>query len=189
VTAVVLGPSDSIERRHLALTALRTSITAAGMVLVYFVAPINLREHATIAGRLAVGLALFIAALAYEVRAIARARHPILRAAVAMALIIPLFIVVFSWTYLTMSLSSPAAFGLRFSRISALYFTVTVFSTVGFGDIAPKTDIARLVVTAQMLCDVVVVVAVVRLLLGVAHGALDKRSSTSENAQPLKDAR
>ena len=39
------------------------------------------------------------------------------------------------------------------TRTSALYFSVTVFSTVGFGDITAKTDAARLVVTAQMLLD------------------------------------
>jgi voltage-gated potassium channel len=55
-----------------------------------------------------------------------------------MALVLPLFIIVFAWTYLTMSLSSRLAFGQRLSRISALYFTVTVFSTAGFGDIVPR---------------------------------------------------
>ena len=35
------------------------------------------------------------------------------------------------------------------TRTDALYFTVTVFSTVGFGDITAKTEAARLVVTGQ----------------------------------------
>jgi len=35
------------------------------------------------------------------------------------------------------------------------YFTVTVFSTVGFGDITAKTEAARLVVTGQMIVDLV----------------------------------
>ena len=34
-----------------------------------------------------------------------------------------------------------------------LYFTVTIFSTVGFGDISAKAEAARLVVTAQMFLD------------------------------------
>ena len=56
------------------------------------------------------------------------------------------------------------------TRTTALYFTVTVFSTVGFGDITPHTDLARLVTTTQMLADLVVVAVVVRLILGAAKG-------------------
>ncbi len=157
------------------------------MMLVYFIAPIDLRTHASVVGRLTVGLALFVAALGYEIRAITRARHPMLRAAVAMALILPLFIVVFAWTYLTMSHSAPAAFGQRFSRVSALYFTVTVFSTVGFGDITPKSDIARLVVTGQMVGDLIVIAVVVRLLLSAAHGALDLRNAETNDGEATSE--
>jgi hypothetical protein len=34
-----------------------------------------------------------------------------------------------------MSLDNPATFTERFSRSDTLYFTITIFSTVGFGDI------------------------------------------------------
>ena len=50
----------------------------------------------------------------------------------------------------------------------ALYFTITVFSTVGFGDITPRTDPARLIVAAQMLLDLALIGAGVRLILNVA---------------------
>ena len=68
-----------------------------------------------------------------------------------MATVIPLFLVVFSWIYITFSTSDPAAFGQTLDRTTALYFTVTVFSTVGFGDITAKTDLARLVVTLSLI--------------------------------------
>jgi len=42
------------------------------------------------------------------------------------------------------------------TRSDSLYFTVTVFSTVGFGDITPKTELARLLVTGQMVVDVII---------------------------------
>jgi hypothetical protein len=38
-------------------------------------------------------------------------------------------------------------------KVGAMYFTVTVFSTVGFGDITAKTDLARTLVTVQMLVN------------------------------------
>ena len=57
---------------------------------------------------------------------------------------------------------------------------MTVFSTVGFGDITPKTEVAQLVTTDQMLVDLVVVGVVVRLILTTAsrgtRSAVDARS-------------
>jgi hypothetical protein len=131
--------------------------------------------------RLAVALVVFVVILANEIRLISGHDRPMLRATVAMATIIPLFIVLFAWIYLTMARAYPAAFGVPLSRISALYFTVTVFSTVGFGDITPKTDVARLVVTVQMLADLAVVAVVIRLILGAAARGVDrlKESSTT----------
>jgi hypothetical protein len=70
-----------------------------------------------------------------------------------------------------MSISSQRAFGQQLTHVSALYFAVTVFSTVGFGDITAKTDAARLAVTAQMICDLAVVAVVVRLIFGAARGS------------------
>lgn len=168
---------ENIERRHLLLTALRAVLTAALVLVVYFTVPISPHPHESIVFRLSVGLALFIAALTYEVQAIAKHGRPLLRAADAMALVIPMFLVVFSWTYLTIARSAPGSFSQPLNRVGALYFTVTVFATVGFGDIVPRTDAARLTVTAQMVCDLIVLALVVRLILGAARGSLAARAS------------
>ena len=79
-----------------------------------------------------------------------------------------------------MARAYPNAFGVPLSRSSALYFTVTVFSTVGFGDITPKTDVARLVVTVQMLADLAVVAVVIRLILGAATRGVDRQKVSTE---------
>ena len=131
--------------------------------------------------RLAVALALFIAILLFEIRQITVHDQPMLRATVAMATLIPLFLVLFSWIYLTLSRSDPAAFGGPMSRVTALYFTVTVFSTVGFGDITPRTDVARLVTTVQMMADLAVLALVVRLILSAAsRGTARLHEQTAE---------
>ena len=44
-------------------------------------------------------------------------------------------------------------FGEHLSHTDGPYFAVTVFSTVGFGDITAKTEGARLAVTGQMIAD------------------------------------
>jgi voltage-gated potassium channel len=143
----------TFERSHLAKTIVRAVVSVALLLSIYYVFPIEHRAHQSVALRLSVALAIFAVVLAIEVRFIAIHDHPMLRAGVAMATIIPLFLVMFSWIYLTMSASNPTAFGGQLNRTSALYFTVTVFSTVGFGDITPKTDMARIVAMVQMLAD------------------------------------
>jgi len=156
------------ERSQLVKTGLRAVLGAGILVAIYYLAPIPHRAHESIVPRVGVALVLFAVVLTFEVRQIIKNDHPMLRATVAMATIIPLFIVSFAWIYLTLSRSDPATFGMLLSRTSALYFTVTVFSTVGFGDITVKTDPARIVVAIQMLTDLVVLAVVVRLILGAA---------------------
>jgi hypothetical protein len=156
------------ERSHLINAGVRAIATASIVLALYFSLPVIPREHQSVALRLAVALAFFVAVLLFEIRRITEHDQPMLRATVAMATIIPLFIVLFSWIYLTMSRSDPKAFGVVMSRVEALYFTVTVFSTVGFGDITPRTDAARLVTTVQMMADLVVLALVVRLILAAA---------------------
>jgi hypothetical protein len=99
-----------------------------------------------------------------------------LRATDAMALVLPVFIVVFAWVYLTMSLSAPGAFSEPLNRTAALYFAVTLFSTVGLGDIAPVSQAARAVVTVQMVADLIVIAVVVRLIFGAARGTASTRT-------------
>ena len=54
-------------------------------------------------------------------------------------MIVPLFLLLFASTYFLMERASAASFTQPLTRTDALYFTVTVFSTVGFGDISPKS--------------------------------------------------
>ncbi len=162
------SPLGAFERSHLVKTGIRALLTVTLLLAAYYLLPIEHRAHQSVALRLGVALALFVAVLAVEVRLISGHDQPVLRAAVAMATIIPLFLVLFAWIYLTLSNSDPAAFGAQLDRTSALYFTVTVFSTVGFGDITAKTDTTRLVVTVQMLADLAFVAVVIRLIFGAA---------------------
>ena len=168
------------ERSHLVKTLVRAVVSAVLLVTLYYVIPIEHRGHQSVALRLSVALALFAAVLAVEVRQIAKHDYPMLRAGVAMATIIPLFLVLFAWIYLTMSASDPNAFGVVLDRTGALYFTVTVFSTVGFGDITPKTDPARIVAMVQMLSDLAVLAVVVRLILGAATRGMARLRTSGE---------
>ena len=120
--------------------------------------------------RLAVVAALVIAVLLWQIQRISTAELPELRAIEALGIVIAVFLVGFSIIYLSMSHNAPRTFsGQPLDHTRALYFTITVFSTVGFGDIVPRTDAARLIVAAQMLLDLAIIGAVVRLLFNAAR--------------------
>jgi hypothetical protein len=57
----------------------------------------------------------------------------------------------------------------------ALYFSMTVLSTVGFGDIHATGSIGRGVVTAQMLFDLVFVASAVGLVVGSIVSRTDRQ--------------
>ena len=147
---------------------LRSVATATLLLVVYYLAPIEQRPHQSTVWRVAVALALFVVVLAIEIRAIQKSDQAMLRAGVSLATIGPLFLLLFAWIYLTMSRSNPGYFSIHLDRTESLYFTVTVFSTVGFGDITPQVDIARIVTMVQMIADLAVIAIVVRLIFTAA---------------------
>lgn len=68
-----------------------------------------------------------------------------------------LTVVLFSTTYYSLALGVPGQLvGIR-TKTDALYFAVTVLTTVGFGDVHAAGQVARVVVTIQMGFDVVFV--------------------------------
>jgi len=128
---------------------------------------------------------LFLGVVSFELSAVVRAPLPVPRAAVAMARVLPLFIVLFAWIYVAMSTSDPSTFSEPLSKSAALYFTITVLSTVGFGDITPVADAARLMVSMQMICDLVVIGILVKLITGVAKHARAQRMASGGAEEDL----
>ena len=103
--------------------------------------------------------------MAWQVRGILRSDAPVLRAVESVALTIPLFLVVFAAVDVTLASTDPGAFTESLTRTDALYFVVTVFATVGFGDISPVSEVARALTTVQMVCDLLLIGLVLRVFL------------------------
>jgi len=85
--------------------------------------------------------------------------------------------VLFASTYLVMDRISRANFTQPLTHTDALYFAVTVLTTVGFGDITPRTEAARLVVTGQMITDVVIIGLAIQVIIRAARKGQRRRSA------------
>jgi voltage-gated potassium channel len=121
-------------RRLTAWAALRSVLVAAVLIVLYYVLPLDRPWDSGTAERLLIGLLVFAGVMVWDVRIIAGSRYPGVRAAEAVALILPFFLLLFASTYFEMERASAANFTQPLTRTDALYFTVTVFTTVGFGE-------------------------------------------------------
>lgn len=158
---------------------LRALITAVVMVALYYVLPLDRRsDMSVIVLELGVGVVLLTGVVVWQVRAILRSRYPGIRAVQSLAVITPLFLLFFAATYFILSVGDAATFTERLSRSDAIYLTVTIFATVGFGDISAATETARLVVTTQMLLDLVVLGLGIQVILGAAKRGKARTSDT-----------
>jgi voltage-gated potassium channel len=179
------SPTDVAVTRHPLLVALlRTTGSILAVLVLYFVLPLDRGFSAGTVAGLAAGVLALGLLVAWQVRAILRSRHPAVRAVEAIALSLPLFLLLFAGTYVVLSGSEPGAFTEPLSRIDSLYFVVTVFATVGFGDITPVTEGARVLVTLQMVGDLLLIGLVLRLFLtAVDRGR--RRAAGQEGPPPL----
>ncbi len=165
-------------RRRLVVRAvLAPVIIIIGLLLLYYLLPLVDRRQVSTVVSLILGLLIVVVLLAWQINKIKTSRYPRIRAIEALSLSAPLFILVFSAAYFATSQTSPHAFNQDLSRTSALYFAVTVFSSVGFGDIVPVTDLARVMVIIQMLGDLVLVGMVARVILGAVQSGLRRHES------------
>jgi hypothetical protein len=174
--------ADLTPRRRRWLIArglLRALATTVVMVTLYYVLPLNRRDDTFTFAVLATGVGLLAVMIAWQVGAIESADYPAIRAVQALASTTPLFLLLFASTYLLLSRSDAGTFTEPLTRTDSLYFTVTIFATVGFGDISAQTEAARLVVTAQMLLDLVILGLGIQVILGaVKRGKADPDAET-----------
>ena len=169
-----------------AIAALRAIATVAVLVALYYLLPFdgNGAGLSTFA-KLALGLVLFLGLMTWHVRLIGKSANPALRALEGMFLGVPLFLLLFAAAYFLVSQSDAATFTSELSRTDSLYFTVTTFSTVGYGDISAQTEPARLMVTAQIILDLVILGVGVRVILGAVQRGRERLAGDVEEPTPV----
>jgi hypothetical protein len=147
----------------------RPVATVGVLLLVYYRLPMDQPEDGYTVLRLVCGLLLVVLVLWWQVRMIARSAHPVGQGVQALALVVPLFLLMFANACFLLERHQPGSFNAPLSRTDALYFVVTVFATVGFGDIAPVSAPARVVLTVQMIGDLLVVGVALKVILSAVR--------------------
>jgi voltage-gated potassium channel len=171
------------QRRRLIFRAvLRGLLGTTALVVLYYVLPLDKPWNGDTAVRVLIGLLVFAGITVWQVRTIAGSRYPGVKAFEALGLIVPFYLLLFASTYFVMERASAVNFTQPLTRTDALYFSVTVFSTVGFGDITAKSEAARVVLIVQMLGDLALLGAGARVLLGAVRRGQQRRSDTGGDA-------
>jgi voltage-gated potassium channel len=174
-------------RRFLLVTALKAAVATVGVLLVYYLIPLDRVPDGRLFIVLVTEMLLLATVIWWQVRRVFNSRTPLLAAIEALAITIPLFLVIFAAMYVVLANDSGSNFNVgSLTRTDALYFTVTVFATVGFGDITATSQLARVLVTVQMLVDLVVLGVVIRVFFGAVQEAWKIKADVDPTA--VRDA-
>lgn len=167
-------PRPGRQRRRALVIIARSLLVSTAVVAGYFVLPLTSLEVATGLELLA-GLALITGLLAWQIRGIMRSPLPAVQAVATLAVTVPMFLVLFAATYFLMGHADVADFSEPLTKLDALYFTLTTFATVGFGDITAVSQAARAVVLTQMALGMVLLGVIVRVIVGAVQVARSRQ--------------
>lgn len=90
--------------------------------------------------------------------------YPMVEAVNGLLLVLALLVLSFAGLYLLLALRTHGQMSGLETKTDAIYFTVTIVATVGFGDITATGQAARALVTVNMLLDLLFLGATFRLL-------------------------
>lgn len=169
-------------------TVARSLLSVVLMLVVFYRAPLTHQISVWTIVWFATGLLALAGALAWQVRSILRSATPRLLATSAVAVGLPFLLLLYAAVYAVMSANNPAHFSEPLGHTAALYLTMTVFSTIGFGDITPVTEAARIVVMTQMVVGLLAVGVVAKILFGAAQMARDRQAEGTVVGRPVQPA-
>lgn len=156
-----------LRRPQVGAFLVRTSVVLALLTTCYYLVPAESPLHSSETGARSIGSVLALAGSALIMRTQLRAalRQRTLRTrAEAVLTALYLLILFFALAYYRIAVQAPDQFdGIR-NHTDALYFTVTITGTVGFGDITAVGTAARALVTFHMLVNLVYVGTALRLV-------------------------
>jgi len=168
-----LSPSARPSRRIVQL--LWTAVSPVPLLTLYYLAPLDGPLGIRTLIGFVLGLVAFALAMIWQVRAIVSSDAPRLRTVRAVVIGVSTLLVIFASTYCVISNSRPHSFTEPLSKTDALYFTITVFATVGFGDIAPRSDLARIITMVQMIVGLITFGLLAKIVFAAMQKGLRRR--------------
>jgi voltage-gated potassium channel len=171
-----LDALDTGLRRWLIARSVVVSVSlVALMVIVYYLLPWEGGSRRSIAVRVLAGLVLLVVATVVSVQYVLRSDYPLLRAFEALGFVVGLAVVSFASVYVVISSRDVTAFSEPLGKTDGLYFSLTTATTIGYGDISPRTEGARIVVMIHMVANVVVLGVAARVIVNAARRRADVR--------------
>lgn len=153
----------------------RAALIAVGLITVYYVLPLDGRITALTSALLGGGLLMVLVVFWWEVRAIVSSPFPRLKAVEALATTLTLFLLLFAGTYFLVEHSTPGSFSEPMTKTDSLYFTLTTFTTVGYGDIVARSQTGRVLTMFQMLGGLLLVGVAARILAGAVRAGMRRQ--------------
>lgn len=178
--AVLAFPSFGQVLRYLPGFALRVLLPVGLVILVLCgvpMAPLS-RTGATLADAafLVVWLlVLFPLYLRWQLRSIHGADSPQTRWLESLIVLGVLFVTIFARSYRLLNDPAITYFTQPMDLLNSMYYSMTVLSTIGFGDIAPVAPAAKILTMVQMVGDIALIGLVVRVLSTAARRASSTR--------------
>ena len=180
MTTVHIEGMDVTRGQVVGLMATSVVRTLAGMAIIFLVLSlVPQRPDASVilpVLLVVAGVAVYGWFFAHQLNKVTHSLYPEIRSIEALVLVATMFLAVFAAVYVMISSQSPDSFTEPLDHFTAYYFALTVLATVGFGDIAPISDGARLACMVQMAIDIAFIGATVKILGGTANRALRARA-------------
>ncbi|SFL79018.1 potassium channel family protein [Streptomyces pini] len=164
------------------LAAARLALITAALLTAYYLLPVDEEFTGGTAVILVLGLLAVLALFLWEIREIEHSPRPILRAAEALVSVVLLFLLLFATVYHLLERAEPGSFDEPLTRTDALYFALTTFATVGYGDITARSQPARIIVMVQMTGGLLLVGVAARLVVDTVKSALRRRAPSGPEA-------
>jgi voltage-gated potassium channel len=158
-------------KRHWA----ETVALAGALVVCYYFLPLDGRlwfvgvglGAAVIVGIVPLGLR--------QTRLILMSSRPLSAAVRAITVLIVIVVLGFASSYYALDAHSPRQLVGIETKTDALYFTVVMLGTVGFGDITPTGQVARALTTINILFNLALVATTVRVVTWAAQRRVNER--------------